>query len=270
MHPEERPVQSIVDQLTARFGSAPPTAIVLGSGLGPVVAQVDKQGEASFHELGLPSSSVVGHAGRAIRGRLGNAELMLLSGRIHLYEGYSAAEVVRGVRAMHRWGVKQMLFTCSAGGIAAGLEPGTLVSLTDHINFQGDNPLRGPTWGGVRFPDVTYAHHPGLREKLREAAREVGVPLYDGVYGAMMGPAYETPAEIRMLRTVGADVVGMSTVPEILAAAQVGMPAAAIAVVSNRAAGLSTAPLTHDEVTDIAGRAAQHLVRVFRVACERF
>jgi len=166
--------------------------------------------------------------------------------------------------------VKQMVFTCSAGGIAAGFEPGTLVVLTDHINFQGDNPLRGPSWGGTRFPDLTFAHHPALRERLKEASREVGVPLMEGVYAAMMGPAYETPAEIRMLRTVGADVVGMSTVPEILAAAQVGMPAAAIAVVSNRAAGLSTSPLTHDEVTDIAGRAAKGLAQIFEVAVARF
>jgi purine-nucleoside phosphorylase len=270
VHPEEGPVSAVARRLADAFGDAPPTAIVLGSGLGPVVDRIDVTAQIPFSDLGLPASTVVGHAGRAIRGKLGGADIVAFSGRVHMYEGLSANEVVRGVRVLHRWGVKRIVLTCSAGGIAAGLEPGALVALTDHINLQGDNPLRGPAWGDTRFPDLTYAHHPALRATLKEAAKEVGVPLIEGVYAAMLGPSYETPAEIRMLRTMGADVVGMSTVPEILAAAQVGMPAAAIAVVSNRAAGLSTGPLTHDEVTDIAGKAAVGLARLFEVACARF
>lgn len=269
MHPEEGPVAHIAERLEAAFGSAPPTAIVLGSGLGRVVDRVKNKREAAFTELGLPQSTVIGHAGRIVRGSLGGAEVAVLSGRVHMYEGYSPSEVVRGVRALHRWGVQRILLTCSAGGIAVGLEPGALVVLSDHINLQGDNPLRGPAFG-TRFPDMTFGYHPKLREALRDAGRSIGFPLSEGVYAAMMGPSYETPAEIRMLRTSGADVVGMSTVPEILAAAQLGMPAAAIAVVSNRAAGLSTGPLTHDEVTDIAGRAAARLADIFEVACARF
>lgn len=270
MHPEETPVKTVSERLAAAFGAAPPTAIVLGSGLGPVVERLKITAEAPFPELGLPQSTVQGHAGRVIRGTLGGAEVVVLSGRVHMYEGLSAQEVVRAVRSLHRWGVRRLLLTCSAGGIAVGLEPGALVAISDHINLQGDNPLRGELWGDVRFPDLTLAHHPKMREILREAAKAVGVPLSEGVYAAMMGPAYETPAEIRMLRAVGADMVGMSTVPEILAAAQVGMPAAAIAVVSNRAAGLSTSPLTHEEVMDIAGRAATGLADMLEVACARF
>jgi purine-nucleoside phosphorylase len=269
-HPEEEPVEHAASRFRARFGAAPATAIVLGSGLGSVVARVEIEADATFPELGLPESTVAGHLGRALRGNLGGGSVIVLSGRVHMYEGYGAGEVVRAVRALHRWGVRRVLLTCSAGGISAGLEPGALVSLTDHVNLQGENPLRGPPWGSVRFPDMTFAYHPATRQCLKEAARTIGIPLIDGVYAAMMGPSYETPAEIRMLRTVGADVVGMSTVPEVLAAAQVGMPAAAIAVVSNPAAGLASAPLTHDEVTEIAGRAADGLARIFEVACGRF
>jgi purine-nucleoside phosphorylase len=270
MHPEETPVARAAEALAKTFGPPPPTAIVLGSGLGPVVERLAVRGEATFAALGLPQSTVAGHAGRVLRGTLAGADVCVLSGRVHMYEGYSSGEVVRAVRALHRWGVQRLLLTCSAGGIAVGLEPGALVVLSDHVNLQGDNPLRGPAWGQVRFPDLTFAHHPKLRTVLREAAREVGVPLVEGIYAAMMGPSYETPAEIRMLRTMGADVVGMSTVPEVLAAAQVGMPVAAIAVVSNRAAGLTASPLTHDEVTDIAGRSAAGLLRILEVALGRF
>ncbi len=269
MHPEEKPVNEVAKRLQATFGDAPPTAIVLGSGLGPVVERAHVVAEVPSAELGLPVSTVVGHAGRVYRGQLGHREVLLLSGRVHMYEGYSPDEVVRGVRALHRWGVKQLLLTCSAGGIAAGLEPGALVALADHINLQGENPLRGPAWGAVRFPDLTFAHHPQLREVLLASAKEAGVPMVEGVYAAMMGPSYETPAEIRMLRAMGADVVGMSTVPEILAAAQSGMPAAAVAVVSNRAAGLARGPLTHEEVTENAGRAAHGLASVFELAVGR-
>lgn len=270
MHPEEGPVAAAAERLRAAFGDAPPTAIVLGSGLGPVVARLASPREVVFTELGLPQSTVAGHAGRVVRGTLGGADVAILSGRVHLYEGYTAGEVVRAVRALHAWGVQRLILTCSAGGISAGLEPGALVVLSDHINLQGDNPIRGPLFGDTRFPDLTYGYHPGLRQTLKESARSLGIPLADGVYAAMMGPAYETPAEIRMLRTMGCDVVGMSTVPEILAAAQVGLPAAAVAVVSNRAAGLASSPLTHAEVMDIAGRAASQLADLFEVAVARF
>lgn len=270
-HPETPLVQAAAAALQARFGAAPPTAIVLGSGLGPVVDRVVIQGQAGFSDLGLPSSGVIGHAGRAIRGTLGGADVIVMSGRVHLYEGWGAGEVVRAVRALGLWGVQHLILTCSAGGIAAGLEPGALVALSDHVNLMGDSPLRGLLYGETRFPDLQRAYDLRLRRLLIEVARERSIAMSEGVYAAMMGPSYETPAEIRMLRAFGADVVGMSTVPEILAAAQIGLTTAAIAVVSNRAAGLGGgAELTHAEVTEISGRAAVRLAEVLEVACERF
>ncbi len=261
MHPEESPVAGIVDRFTDRLGPPPPSALVLGSGLGPVVDQVDIQAEATFEELGLPQSGVPGHAGKVIRGRLGTAELVILSGRLHLYEGHSPQVVVRGVRALARWGVRRLILTCSVGGITPGFDPGTLVAISDHINFQPVNPLTGPAYA-TRFPDMTFAYNPDLRRKILAAAKKVEVPMVEGVLAAVMGPSYETPAEVRMIRTVGGDIVGMSTVPEVIAAAELKLCTAAIGVVSNRAAGLSDAGLTHDEVTENAAHAAEHLAAV--------
>lgn len=271
MHPEEGPVAHAAEQLAQTFGEAPPTAIVLGSGLGALVSRLGGAREAGFSDLGLPVSSVHGHKGTVIRGRLGASEVALISGRVHLYEGWTANEVVRYVRALHAWGVKRLVLTCSAGAITYGIEPGALVAISDHVNYQRDNPLIGPSWpGGTRFPDLSEAYSPRMRAILRETASGLAVPWREGVYGAMTGPSYETPAEIRALRSVGCDLVGMSTVAEMIAAAHIGFEAAAIAVVSNRAAGLASEPLTHDEVMDIAGRAAKQLGDLFEVALARF
>jgi purine-nucleoside phosphorylase len=252
MHPEEGPVSDIVHKLNEKFGAPPETAVVLGSGLGGVVDRLEVEAKASYAELSLPDSTVVGHAGRALVGSLGGARHILMSGRVHLYEGYSGAEVVRAVRALHRWGVKRLLLTNSCGCISEGLRPGSLVLISDHINLQGCNPLVGPEWG-TRFPDMTFGYHPGIRGVLRQGARDLGIVLDEGVYAAMHGPAYETPAEIRMAQVIGADVVGMSTVPEALAAAEVGFPVAGISVVSNFAAGLTNEALSHDDVTRLSG-----------------
>jgi len=270
MHPEYGPVATAADRLRDRFGDPPQTAIVLGSGLGVVVNRLVIEREASVEDLGLPSSTVAGHAGKIITGTLGGTRVVVLSGRVHLYEGYSAQVVVRYVRAFHRWGIKHLVITCAAGGIAAGLDPGSLVLVTDHINFQYDNPLTGPSWNGNRFPDVTQVHHPAMRKALLAAAARIQVRLDQGVYAAVMGPAYETPAETFMLRSAGADAVGMSTVPEILAAAQVGLPVAVIALISNKAAGLTDGPVTHDHVTDIASQAGDNLARLLEEACSKF
>ncbi|MBW1878816.1 MAG: purine-nucleoside phosphorylase [Deltaproteobacteria bacterium] len=270
MHPEYGPVAAVAEKLRDRFGDPPQTAIVLGSGLGVVVDRLVIEREVSTEDLGLPSSTVPGHAGKVITGTLGGAHVLVLSGRVHLYEGYPAQVVVRYVRAFHHWGVQRLILTCAAGGIAAGLDPGSLVLVTDHLNFQYENPLTGTPWNGNRFPDVTQAHHPGIRATLLDAATSIEVRLDQGVYAAVMGPAYETPAETFMLRSAGADIVGMSTVPEILAAAQVGLPVGAIALISNRAAGLTDGPVTHAEVTDIANRAGDNLARLLEEACGRF
>ncbi len=268
-HPEDGPVGEAADRLAARFGAAPATAIVLGSGLGPVVDRVLDPVVAPFPELGLPGSTVPGHAGRVVVGRLQRHRVALLSGRVHLYEGHPPPVLVRGVRALAKWGVKRLILTCSVGGITDGLEPGTLVLVTDHLNFQGANPLTGPAYG-VRFPDLSGAHDAAIRSVLRASGARAGLSLRDGVLAAMPGPAYETPAEIRMLRTLGADIVGMSTVPEVVAAAEIGLPCAVLAVVSNRAAGLTGNPLTHEEVTAAAQIAAHGLAATLEGALDVF
>ena len=252
-HPEEGPVAEIADRLRKNLGEAPRTTLVLGSGLGVVVDRMAVEARVSTEELGLPRSTVVGHAGEVVVGGLGPSRVAVLSGRVHLYEGYPAAHIVRYVRALHRWGVKRLLLTCSAGGITEGLDPGVLVAITDHLNFQHQNPLTGPAYG-TRFPDLTRGYDREMIAALLAAGREIGCDVKQGVYAAMPGPSYETPAEIRMLRTLGADLVGMSTVPEVLAANEIGLTAAALAVVSNRASGLTGEELTHEEVTMIANR----------------
>lgn len=268
MHPEEEPVAEVARRLQQRLGDAPGTAVVLGSGLGGLVARLSGAVTVDYADLALPQSTVPGHASRVVRGRLGAAELVVLSGRVHLYEGRSPAEVVRYVRALHRWGVKRLLLTNSVGGIREGLEPGHLVIVTDHLNLQGRNPLCGPAFG-TRFPDLSAVYHPELRQVLAQAADATGVPIRHGVLAAMLGPSYETPAEIRMLRTLGADLVGMSTVPEAIAAAEIGLPAAVVALVSNRAAGLAGHPLSHEEVTEAAQLAGERLASLIAAAVER-
>ncbi len=264
MHPEEGPVSTVAAALQARLGDAPPTALVLGSGLGVVVDRLTVTGHAPAGDLGLPRSTVHGHAGEVIVGTLGEAPVAVVSGRVHLYEGYTPGEVVRYVRALHRWGVRRLLLTCSAGGITEGLDPGVLVALEDHLNLQRTSPLIGPAFGETRFPDLTAPYDPSMLEGLIAAGRATGTEVRTGIYAAMLGPSYETPAEIRMIRTLGGDVVGMSTVPEVLAAAEIGLPVAALAVVSNRAAGLTGGEaLSHEEVTvtanEVGGRVADLL-----------
>lgn len=195
--------------------------------------------------------------------------MVAVSGRVHLYEGLPPCHVVRGVRALHRWGVRQVVFTASVGGITEGLDPGELMLVTDHLNLQGTNPLMGAPHG-TRFPDLTYAYDRKLRAHLSEAARRLQFTLHEGIYAAMPGPSYETPAEVRMLRMLGADVVGMSTVPEVIAAAECGLRAVAISVISNRAAGLTGDLLDHDEVTENANEVANRIADLFELALPAF
>jgi len=264
-HPEFAPVQDIAQRFEKHFGTAPELAIVLGSGLGPVVDAMRDTQEVSFTELGLPQSTVAGHAGHAIVGHFAGRRTLIMSGRVHAYEGLPMPQLVRGVRAMHLWGVKHLLLTNSAGGISQGLEPGEVVMITDHLNLLGDSPLRGPAYA-TRFPDMGNAYSSRMRKILATVAEREGIPLHSGVYAATMGPSYETPAEVQAAHRMGADMVGMSTVPEILAAAELGFEATAITVVSNRAAGLSDEFLTHEEVQVIAGRAARRVVALLEGA----
>lgn len=268
-HPETPHIEKSRASLQHHFGDAPQTAIVLGSGLGPVVERIEGARTLPSTEAGFPQSTVAGHAGQLVVGTLGGADVIAVSGRVHMYEGLPPAVIVRSVRALHAWGVQNIVFTASVGGITERLDPGTFMLVTDHINLQGTNPLMGPAYG-TRFPDLTHAYHPGLCERLREASRALGLTMPEGVYAAMPGPSYETPAEIRMLRMLGADVVGMSTVPEVITANALGMPAAAIGVVSNRAAGLAGGALHHEEVTENANLVASRLADLFAHAIPRF
>lgn len=236
---------------------APRVGVVLGSGLGAWGDALDGLVKIPYEEIpGMPRPAVVGHPGNLCVGRVGDVGVACLQGRVHLYEGHSPERVVFGVRALARLGCRAVLITNAAGGINASFAPGDLMLLTDHLNLMGTSPLVGPNLDalGPRFPDMTYAHDPRLRELGRAASAQTGVALREGVYAALLGPSYETPAEIRMLRALGADAVGMSTVPEILALRHMGVPAAAISCVTNLAAGLTAAELNHAEVEETARR----------------
>ncbi len=231
-------------------GFAPELGIVLGSGLGffadDCIEMVDT---LSFEAIaGFPVSSVPGHAGRFVFGRLAGRPVVCMQGRVHRYEGYELAEVVRPVRLMAGWGVGELLLTNAAGGIHPEFCPGDLMRITDHINFLGSNPLIGVR-EGERFPDMTEAYDRGLGARLEAAAARTGVALRAGVYLAVTGPSFETPAEIRAFRTLGADAVGMSTVPEVIAARSLGLKVAGLSCISNAAAGLGESPLSHGEVS---------------------
>lgn len=259
-------VSHVVEALRSELGGPPAAVITLGSGLGPVVDRLEVQARVPTTELGLPRSTVPGHAGEVVRGTLGGTDVVLLSGRVHAYEGHPLTTLVRYVRAVHAWGTPRLVLTCSAGSARESMPPGSLVLLSDHVNLMGGNPLVGAGFG-ERFPDAARAHDPTLRKELRAAADQAGVTLHDGVYAAFLGPSYETAAEVRMLRVFGADLAGMSTVPELLAACALGLPTAAVAVVSNFGAGVGPGgEVDHAAVTQVAGKAAVSLADVFERA----
>ena len=233
----------------------PSIGIVLGSGLGSFANLLQNAARIPYRDLpGFPISTAVGHASELVVGRLDeHTDTAVLSGRFHLYEGYSARQVASGVRLLDALGIKKVILTCAAGGLNPAFKKGALVAISDHINLQGANPLVGANDEqlGPRFPDMTEAYPKRLRVTAIEKARELGIELHGGVYAAMLGPSYETPAEIRFLKTIGADLVGMSTVCETIAANHLGMEVLGIACVTNLAAGLGEGKLVHSEVLEI-------------------
>jgi purine-nucleoside phosphorylase len=243
---------ALAQGLAARTGWKPSVGVVLGSGLGAFGERLEHR--IAYEELhGMPMSRVPGHAGFLRFGLVDGVAVACLQGRAHLYEGHAPAAVVFGVRLLAALGCRAVLLTNAAGGIAASLRPGDRMLITDHLNLTGHNPLAGADETPARtFIDMTGAYDRRLGELAHAAARDVGVPLGQGVYAGLLGPSYETPAEIRMLRTLGADAVGMSTVLEVIALRQLGVRAAAISCITNLAAGISDAPLDHDEVQAIA------------------
>jgi purine-nucleoside phosphorylase len=236
-----------------RTALRPRIALVLGSGLGGFADELQAATRISYQEIPFfPRSTAIGHAGTLVIGKLAEIPLAAMQGRVHLYEGYSPQQVVFPVRVFARMGVGAMVLTNAAGGINPEYARGSLVVLRDHINLQGSNPLVGPNDDrvGLRFPDMTSAYNSDFRRFALEEAQELGGGIYEGVYAAMLGPSYETPAEIRFLRTIGADLVGMSTVPEVIAARHAGLDVLAISCVTNMAAGLSGQEITHEEVLE--------------------
>jgi purine-nucleoside phosphorylase len=239
--------------------------MVLGSGVGDFVRVLDNPVSVPYEEIPWwPRSTAPGHAGVLHVGRLGTINVAVLQGRVHYYEGYSMEEVVFPVRVMGEWGAKVFVATNASGGIDRSYSPGQWVLIEDHINLMGANPLVGPnedSWG-VRFPDMTEAYDRDLMRLMERAASRIGVALGRGVYVAMSGPSFETPAEIRMLSKLGGTLVGMSTVPEVIAARHMGLRVLALSCVANYAAGISPNPLTHEEVLREVSRATGDLCRL--------
>ena len=248
----------------------PKAALVLGSGLGGFTEKLDSiVCEIPYSDIpGFPVSTVSGHAGKFIMGYVEDVPLICMSGRVHYYEGYAPEDVVLPLRVMHALGAEFLFLTNAAGGISSDLKPGSLVLLCDHISLFIPNPLIGENDPdeGERFPDMSEVYDPKLRELVEKAASEADVRLESGVYCQLSGPSYETPAEIRLLQRLGADVVGMSTVMEAITAHHAGMKVCAISFVSNMAAGINTHALSHEEVKEAGIQAAPRFTRLVRAA----
>jgi purine-nucleoside phosphorylase len=234
----------------------PKLALVLGSGFHHVLTTMQVELRAAYHELpGFPPVGVSGHSGELLLGRLGGTPVVVLSGRAHFYEGHPMSLVTFAVRTLAAFGITDLLLTNAAGAVNPKFRPGDFMVLSDHINFMGANPLRGAPMAKLpRFVDLSKAYDPELSAMIQLAAKKAGVRLHRGVYLAVCGPSYETPAEIRAFGTLGADVVGMSTVPEVIVARQCGLRVAALSCITNLAAGISADPLSHDEVLQTAER----------------
>lgn len=259
----ETAAQYVLSQTSLR----PRIGLVLGSGLGSFADELSEAIRIPYTTIPhFPRSTAIGHAGQMVIGHVGQVPVAAMQGRVHLYEGYSAQQVAFPIRAFARMGIRVVIFTNAAGGISPNYNQGALVLISDHINLQGQNPLVGPNDErcGERFPDMTQAYSKALREAAHKAARSLGKELSEGVYVALLGPSYETPAEIRYLRKIGADLVGMSTVPEVIAARHLGMQVLAISCVTNMAAGILDKPLSYIEVFETTERVRGDFVGLLR------
>jgi purine-nucleoside phosphorylase len=254
--------------LRERVTRAPHAILVLGSGLGGLADEIEDPVAIPFDTIpGFPrrTQALAGHAGRLVVGRLEGVEVAAMQGRFHLYEGWTPAEVALPIRALAALGPQAMLLTNAAGGLRPGMEPGDLMLIADHINLMWQNPLAGEVVPGEqRFPDMSDPYDRAYRAVAEAVALELGIPLAQGVYAALLGPSYETPAEIRMLGRLGADAVGMSTVPEVLVARAVGIRCMGISCITNLAAGLGGAVLSHDEVMEVGARVRDRLAALVR------
>jgi purine-nucleoside phosphorylase len=264
----ETAAQSILQQTSLR----PRIGLVLGSGLGGFADSLTDATKISFAEIpAFPRSTAIGHAGQMVIGKSGSVPVAVMQGRVHLYEGYSAQQVAFPMRVFGRMGIRSVILTNAAGGINLSYQQGALVLISDHINLQGTNPLVGPNDErfGVRFPDMTHAYAKDYRALAREEAAKLGMTLHEGVYAALLGPSYETPAEINYLRIIGADLVGMSTAFEVIAARHIGIKVLAISCVTNMAAGIIDQPLSHQEVMETGERVKTSFEALLRAVLPR-
>jgi purine-nucleoside phosphorylase len=260
-------LEAAVARIRAETDLEPRIGVVLGSGLGGLADALDRRVEIPYGEmLGWPASTAVGHAGVLVLGELDGVPVVLMRGRAHLYEGVGPDRAVFGIRVLGRLGVRTLVVTNAAGGINEAYRPGLLVLISDHVNLQGTSPLVGPNDDelGPRFPDMSDAYDPELRRLARDAAGRLGIELGEGVYAAWLGPQFETPAEIRLMRAVGADLAGMSTVPEVIAARHMGIRCLGISVVTNMAAGVLSEKIDHSAVLEVGARAAGSLTALLR------
>jgi purine-nucleoside phosphorylase len=250
----------------------PRIAVVLGSGLGAFADELDGATRIPYEKIpGFSRSTAVGHAGRLVIGKAGGIVVAAMQGRVHSYEGYSPKEVVFPIRVFGRMGIRSVILTNAAGGINPKFKQGALVAIRDHINLQGSNPLVGPNDDrfGARFPDMSQAYWKSYREIALAEAKRLGIEVREGVYAALSGPSYETPAEIRYLRTMGADLVGMSTVPEVIVARHMGIRVLGISCVTNMAAGILDQPIDHAEVMETGERVKTQFVALLRAIIPR-
>lgn len=255
------------DYIQSRVTVEPRVAIILGSGLGAFADSVENATVLPYSDIpDWPRSTAAGHAGKLVVGMAAGVPVAVLAGRVHLYEGYTAQQAVFGIRALDVFDIKSLVLTNAAGGVNPDYKPGQLVLISDHINLLGQNPLTGPNDEsfGPRFPDMSEAYSKIYRTAAREAGKAIGLELEEGVYAAVPGPSYETPAEIRYLRTIGADLVGMSTVPETIAANHMGLGVLGISCVTNHAAGVIEQRLDHKEVLEVGERMKGTLIELLR------
>ncbi|WP_159882264.1 purine-nucleoside phosphorylase [Paenibacillus puerhi] len=263
--PVLKQIKEAADFIRERYPVKPEIALILGSGLGILAELVEEAVTIPYEDIpNFPVSTVEGHAGELLLGTVEGRHVLLMKGRFHMYEGYGVETVSFPVRVMKELGVEKLLVTNAAGGVNTSYKPGDLMVIRDHINFTFRNPLIGPNFGelGVRFPDMSEAYSRRLREVAHRVAEEQGLTLQEGVYFGLLGPSYETPAEIRMIRTLGGDAVGMSTVAEVLVARHAGIEVLGFSCISNMAAGILDQPLSHEEVIETTERVKQTFLKL--------
>ena len=253
--------------IRSRTTETPRIAIILGSGLGAFADDFENAVSIPYEDItGFPRSTAEGHAGRLVIGKIDQVPLMAMQGRVHFYEGYSLEQVTFPIRVFKLLGIKTLILTNASGGVNVQFSQGALMIISDHLNLLGDNPLRGPndTRFGPRFPDMTAVYSPELQEIVIEEAKALNVEVRRGIYAALAGPSYETPAEIHLMRTLGADAVGMSTVPEAIVARHMDLEVLGISCITNMAAGISDEPINHDDVMATGDRVRETFTQLLR------